>query len=160
MRPLSMLEKEINKIIQKDYKKIFGENSYFLFLYHKTNQSKDNTYTFSNFVKEQKDKIKDELEYFYSKLDNKIKLIQTLYYEITSSNKENERNEYNKEFLESIPSNYIEMNRIEKENSIIYKFSFSFPLIEETFYEFNQINKFFIDISFPEFFNLHPAAFL
>ena len=52
------------------------------------------------------------------------------------------------------------MNRIEKENSIIYKFSFSFPLIEETFYEFNQINKFFIDISFPEFFNLHPAAFL
>lgn len=93
-------------------------------------------------------------------MDNKIKLIQTLYYEITSSNKENERNEYNKEFLESIPSNYIEMNRIEKENSIIYKFSFSFPLIEETFYEFNQINKFFIDISFPEFFNLHPAAFL
>lgn len=115
MRPLSMLKKEINKIIPKDYTKIFfGKNSYCLFLYHKTNQSKDNTYTFSNFVKEQKEKIKDELEYFYSKLDNKIKLIQTLYYEITSSNKENERNEYNKEFFESIPSNYIEIIELRK----------------------------------------------
>ena len=108
---------------------------------------------------EQKEKIKNELTYFYSKVENKVKWINTLYLEITCSNENNEGNDYEKEFLESIPSNYILMNRIEKEYNIIYKFEFCFPLVQEIFEELNNENKFFIDISSPDFFKLPPTAF-
>jgi hypothetical protein len=140
--------------IPKDYKNIFGENAFYLFKYKKENNE------FEKFVEKEEKEIKDELVYFYNKvyeyhqIDKKA-IIEKLIEYID----EKKEIEYDKEFLENIPSNYIIIYRKKNEesNKFYYSFDYCFPLIKNILKKMIK-NTFFIDIKNPLFYKLSDAA--
>ena len=143
----SLVKDNIN--IPAEYKKIFGENVYFLFKFIKTGIE------FEKFIKKEENGIRDEIAYFYHQIDNKKLILENIIKLID----EKKEIEYDKEILVNIPSNYIIINRKKAKTSdnYTYSFEYSFPLIKKILKNMLK-NAFFIDINNPLFLKLNEAA--
>ena len=142
--------------IPDEYKSIFGQNSYFLFKFIKEGKK------FEDFVKKETNCIKEELNFFYCKIQNKKIVIENLIKTIDNKEifcVENKNREFLKNLLENIPSNYIVINREKGQNSEHYKYSFEycFPLIKSILVLLSK-TEFFIDINHPDFLKLDDTA--
>ena len=145
LRFLSEIKNELikdNIIIPEKYEENFGENVYFLYKFLSKNIS------FEQFLKEETDIITKELEFFYYKVENKNYKIT----ELINIIKDNCIIDFKREILESIPSNYIIINRTKKNASddFQYSFNYSFPLVKKILQNLSE-KIFFIDINHPDF---------
>ena len=152
LRYLSEIKNDLIKdgyAIPKEYEKIFGENVYYLFKFLKSNDK------FEDFIETEKIKIINDLEYFYSKVPDKIKEMEKLISIIDGKKEIN----FDQNLFMNIPSSYIIINRKENEKTKDYYYilEYSFPLIKTILTNLSK-KTFFIDIAHKDFLNLNDIA--